>query len=307
MKLAVIADIHSNHLALRAAFDIVDKIKPDGLLFLGDYVSDCPYPRKTTELIYEYADKYRSHFVRGNREDYILRHHADTAAGKDDGWRYRSSGTGSLLYTYDNLTARDIGFFAAMPVCLDVKYDGFPPLTICHGSPGKTKDIIYRNYGLLRGYAEKLNTRLLLCGHSHRYKTVTVGAKKVIFCPSVGFPLSDDRSGTAHDSRFMLLESDGGGWRHKLIPLSYDLDALEKEFYESGIYEKARAYPASVMKSLRERRNYSSMLVELAYSLARGDAHDCRGVLPEKYWERAAAELGINFDTELKESCYDCK
>jgi predicted phosphodiesterase len=47
MKIAIIADIHSNYAALEACLESVRHEKADGIVFLGDYVSDCPYPQKT--------------------------------------------------------------------------------------------------------------------------------------------------------------------------------------------------------------------------------------------------------------------
>lgn len=73
-KIIVIADIHSNYAAFEAAFNIIEKIKPDGVIFLGDYVTDFPYPQRTMKLLYKCKARYNCHFIRGNREDYLLEH-----------------------------------------------------------------------------------------------------------------------------------------------------------------------------------------------------------------------------------------
>lgn len=49
-KIIVIADIHSNYAAFEASFNTIEKIKPDGIIFLGDYVTDFPYPQRTMEF-----------------------------------------------------------------------------------------------------------------------------------------------------------------------------------------------------------------------------------------------------------------
>ena len=52
MKLAVIGDIHSNHIALETCIEHALARNVDEFLFLGDYVSDCPYPQRTMKIIY---------------------------------------------------------------------------------------------------------------------------------------------------------------------------------------------------------------------------------------------------------------
>ena len=74
MKLAVMGDIHSNHIALETCIKHALSRNVDEFLFLGDYVSDCPYPQRTMKMIYEMKEKYRCTFIRGNREDYMLDH-----------------------------------------------------------------------------------------------------------------------------------------------------------------------------------------------------------------------------------------
>ena len=42
MRFAVISDIHSNYMALENALCMIDRLKPDGIIFLGDYLTDFP-------------------------------------------------------------------------------------------------------------------------------------------------------------------------------------------------------------------------------------------------------------------------
>jgi predicted phosphodiesterase len=67
MKIGVISDIHSNYHGLKACVDHGIKEGADRFLFLGDYVSDCGYPQKTMNLLYELKDSYECSFIKGNR------------------------------------------------------------------------------------------------------------------------------------------------------------------------------------------------------------------------------------------------
>lgn len=92
MKIAVIGDIHSNHIALETCIRHALDRNVDEFLFLGDYISDCPYPQKTMKVIYEMREKYRCFFIRGNREDYMLNHRKNP----ENNWTYCSA-SGNLL------------------------------------------------------------------------------------------------------------------------------------------------------------------------------------------------------------------
>ena len=107
LDIAVLSDIHSNHIALEACIDYIEKRNINHLIFLGDYVSNCAYPQKTMELIYKLAQDKTCWFVRGNREELLVNH----ADGADDGWTIPSTVTGSILYTYNELSEKDVQFF----------------------------------------------------------------------------------------------------------------------------------------------------------------------------------------------------
>lgn len=59
MRIAAFGDIHSNHIALKACMDAAERGGVDGVVFLGDYVSDCACPQKTLSLLREIGSSYR--------------------------------------------------------------------------------------------------------------------------------------------------------------------------------------------------------------------------------------------------------
>jgi predicted phosphodiesterase len=50
-RLALIADIHGNHLALRAVLDDIGKHSADAVYCLGDLVGYAPFPNEVIEII----------------------------------------------------------------------------------------------------------------------------------------------------------------------------------------------------------------------------------------------------------------
>ena len=118
MRLAVFSDVHSNHHALQASLKEAEKQKADGYIFLGDYISDCANPHETMKLIYRAKQETPCWFVRGNREEYELNHHN---FGSE--WANGTT-TGSLLYTYEGLTAEDLEFISTLPFMQTIDPNG---------------------------------------------------------------------------------------------------------------------------------------------------------------------------------------
>jgi len=101
-RLAIISDIHSNHIALDRCIDAAKERNASEFLFLGDYLGELAYPRRTLERLSELKKECPCTFIRGNKEDYWIDH----AAGKHADWTWKTgtSGSGMLRYTYDSLT-----------------------------------------------------------------------------------------------------------------------------------------------------------------------------------------------------------
>ena len=51
-RYALISDIHGNFKALEAFLEYIQGNPVDGIISLGDYVTDGPYPEKIMELLY---------------------------------------------------------------------------------------------------------------------------------------------------------------------------------------------------------------------------------------------------------------
>lgn len=281
MRLAAITDIHGNYVALEAVLRALDDLNPDGVIFLGDYVTDCPCPERTLALLREVKARRRCWFVRGNREEAQLHH----AAHPDDGWR-ASSATGSMLYTYERLTKDDLEWFSQMPVCMEVELDGLAPITICHGSPASTKEWIKGDDEAIDRYTRGLRGELLLCGHTHGAQIEIMNGKTVVFCPSAGMPHRHE-----NDARLTLLEHRQGVWRIEFMPVPCDLTKLYPEFEKSGLSQMGGVYIACVLRELPLMRPVVMAGVRMAARLAREDGFSGKGAIPEKYWLKVLDHL----------------
>ena len=281
MRIAALGDIHSNYAALAAALHRIESEGVSVTLFMGDYVSDCAEPRETLDLIAEYAASHDCRFVRGNREQYMLDYRGDS-------WRRGTAG-GSLLYTYERLTADDMAFFKSMP-CVRVEcFEGYPPLLLCHGSPENLRGVPARDPARARQWLDEANADVLICAHSHRPTVMPLGdGKMLVNTGSTGMSVT-----RASHAQFMLLDGEKEGWTAHLIEEPYDAEKTIRTFREKGFYEEAGLWADMMARQLREGGEWAVAMVKMAMELARkaGITSGQVGDIPEGLWQRAAQSL----------------
>lgn len=277
MLLAVFSDIHSNHIALEAAMREADRRGADKWIFLGDYVSDCAYPERTMERIYEARRTRDCVFLKGNREEYLLSHRDH---GSD--WKYGTT-TGSLLYTYDHLTPDDLRFFESLPITDVIDPNGKCPIRISHGSPWKSRENLRPGReAQLRVVLGRIAEKVVVSGHSHRPFVFKENGRRYANAGSVGVPVSGVRG-----AEMLFLREYGDTWDFEPVRVPYDAEAVVREIEESGLREKAFVWADAIIKEQREARNYAIELLQRAEMLARPEP------VTNEHMLRAARELGI--------------
>ena len=279
MRIAAFGDIHSNHIALEACLDEVERIGVDGIVFLGDYVSDCACPQKTLALLRETAQRYRCWFVRGNREEYMMDH----ADGKNK-W-FDNSQSGSLLYTYENLTAEDIDWFRSLPIAMRVEKDGAPPFEICHGAQWQTRVMLTPGTAEADRMIALMQTDLMLCAHTHEAFILDKDGKTIVNGGSLGLPCGGDNA-----AAFAMIELKNGRWSPELMRVKYDVEAVVREFHDSGFMRRGHVWARAMAATIRTGRDYTMECIDLVnrYCIESGLPFDT-----EELWQRAAVMLGV--------------
>lgn len=272
MKLAVLSDIHSNHHALKACLDWIDANPVDGIAFLGDYVSDCAFPQKTMELLYKTREKYRTWFVRGNREDVMI----EGNIGEN---------FGSLRYTHDYLTEKDLQFFQSLPLTSEITIDGYPLISISHGDLHNNRQNIFLDNDAMKNLVSEMRGSLHLCGHTHKSLICEKDGKMIVNPGSVGVPHDGSpKAGMA------IVESVGGSWKATLLQIEYDVEEAVHEFHASGLFERAGAWARCVIATIRTGTDYKQICLDLVakYQKLYGEEFSV-----DQMWEKAVDELGI--------------
>jgi predicted phosphodiesterase len=181
MRVAVLADIHGNAVALSATSEEVVTAAPDLLVFLGD-VTWGPLPEETWKLARILCDAFtgRTRFVRGNAERALseMRRDERGKASARERWMLAEH----MPSTLDALDR--------FPDSVIVDISGLGPTRFCHGSPRSDEELVTpatpsrRMRELLVGVTE----RVLVTGHAHiQFDRVTHGVRSVN-PGSVGIP-----------------------------------------------------------------------------------------------------------------------
>lgn len=220
MKIAVIADIHSNRPALEAVLKDLSHYQIDRLVHLGDAFNGPIDPAGVAALLRPLTMLH----VRGNGERMVL--------SDDLNERKRSAS-----FARERLGLDDLEWIRSWPRTR-IEQD----FLMCHGSPKSDTDYLLEEVlpdGVrLRTTRDVLarlgpvESNLVLCGHTHVPRFVRLNRRCAVLNPgSVGLPAYADSSPTPHkmevgspEARYAIAELDDSGWRvsHRAVPYDYN-------------------------------------------------------------------------------------
>lgn len=286
MKIAVLSDIHGNHIALETCIEYALSQGVDEFIFLGDYVGDMAYPQKTMEILYKLQSKYKCHFIKGNKEDYWINYKTNG----EQCWKDNNSTTGALLYTYNNLTSKDFDFFNSLSHTTEITFEGMPSITFCHGSPNRANEKLLPDDENTLSIIDRDKNSFIIFGHTHRQMSIKHNGKIAINPGSVGVPLGSDGN-----AQFVIMFDEDGQWEYRFVSLDYDKEQVILEFEESGLNRKAPYWCEVTAYLLLTGMSSHATVLGKAMSLCRAETGVCNWPeIPEKYWEQAVSELLVD-------------
>ena len=285
MNIAVLSDIHGNHIALETCMEYLEKQDIDAYCFLGDYVGELPGTRQVMDTLYDLQRKLPYYIIKGNKEDYQL-------YGLGEGhpeWDAYPSTVGMLRYGRQQLTQEDISFLEKLPITDRIRIEGMEDIRICHGSQRAVKEDILpggrQNGEILAGVEEKY----VLCGHTHRAMDIQECGKTIWNPGSVGLPIITEGSMKA---QFMLIHGGNGGWTPEFVALDYDIESVIRDMREKGLYKIAPYWSMVTECILRGRKVTHGQVLCRAMELCEQENGRCDWPeVPENCWERAYEDM----------------
>ncbi len=260
MKLAALADIHGNMIALEAVVAELERLQPDYVLVNGDLINPIPFSA-------EVLDRIRATdwaVVRGNHEFYLLDFGTTRAApDSTDPERW-----GCLHWLVEHISTEQTRYLAALPDERTLYFPETQPIRVAHGVPGRNRVGFYQQMPAEKIVTEikEIGERTILSAHTHvqvdrhvsfldtidpfadphdessRYfdgyashHRDTLLHWHVINPGSVGLPLNGDPRAS-----FAILESveeaeEPGGWKATHYSVDYDRRPALEAFHSSGL------------------------------------------------------------------------
>ncbi len=241
MKVAVLADIHSNLIGFQAVIEHIEAWGPDQVIFGGDIVNRGPRPLECLELLLtkEAQDGWLS--VRGNHEDYVVVHSRPNAPRSGILFEIHQN----AYWTYQKL-GEDVTALERMPFQQSINGPDGSEVRVVHASMlGNRNGIFPRTSD--EDIREKMAPppTVLCVGHTHWPLIRHVDETLVVNVGSAGLPFDgDDRLSYAQ------LVWQNGDWQAEIIRLPYDKDKNEQDFHESGFLTESGPLAPLVLNEL---------------------------------------------------------
>lgn len=239
MKLAVLADIHANYVALQTVVAHIDQWQPDLVIVAGDIVNRGPRPTECLALVQQRSHTHGWLVVKGNHEEYVIGHSKPDAVRSGPEFEiYRSS-----YWTYCKLGC-DVAVLEAMPLTLALEKS----VRVTHASVRGTRDGIYTSTSedTLRQQIGLPMPSLFCAGHTHQSLIRKIDDTLVVNVGAAGMPFDGDW----HPS-YAQLEWRGGHWHAEIIRLSYDRAAAERDYELTGFLDEGGALAQLMLRELR--------------------------------------------------------
>jgi len=239
MRLAAIADVHGNYLALEAVIADIRAQGIDEIVNLGDMVSGPLDARRTMDALMAVDAVH----VRGNHDRWLI----DRPVEKMGSWDRPA---------HAQLDAVHLDWLRTLPAT-DVYRE---KVFLCHATP--TNDNVYwletvttdgsvtmSPLKAIEKEAEGISQSLILCGHTHVARAVRLGDGRLVVNPgSVGSPGFSYTVPFPHvieagtpDARYAILEVIAGSWNVTFRHVPYDHDAMAALARRNGDSEFASA------------------------------------------------------------------
>ena len=170
MKVAVIADVHGNSVALAAVLAELERVQPDLIVSCGDLTWG-PLPAETFAL----ARGLDARFLRGNADRAVLENLSTT---EREQW----------MQEHHTPEMRD--FLAGFEEHVVVDVDGLGPVRFCHGSPRSDEECVTPETpeARVRELSAGVDERVIVTAHVHIQFDRLVAGIRSVNAGSVGLP-----------------------------------------------------------------------------------------------------------------------
>jgi predicted phosphodiesterase len=223
MRIALLADLHGNLLALEAVLAALAREGVEQIVCLGDVAATGPQPRETLQRLRALGCPV----VMGNADAWLL---DPPAVASDDPATRRSEEIDRWCAA--QLGPQELAFMRGFQPTVSLPLDGAGELLCFHGSPRSYDDILHATTPveeLAPLLAEHVAAVLLAGGHTHERLYRRLGAQTLINPGSVGLPLDPPWA------EYAIVSAEDSGLSVDFRRVRFDLDAVVDSIAASGM------------------------------------------------------------------------
>jgi len=236
MRIAVLADIHGNLLALEAVLSHLEaQGGAEAIWVLGDLAVFCPYPVQVFERLTALP---KARFLQGNTDRYLVtgRRPPQMAAEDARQWKkmpaFLKERDANFRWTVEQLSHKWYSFLRDLPFEQRMDIPGYGSVLAVHASPLGDEVGIWEDTAdeELSDMLAGTDARLLLCGHTHHQLGRWLGDEIwVVNTGSVGLPLDGDQR-----AAYAILDFEEGDCWASFHRVDYEVDEVIAKLDEVG-------------------------------------------------------------------------
>jgi len=247
MKIAFLADIHSNWPALEAVLQHLKASRPDRVVVAGDTINRGPNPRRCLEKTLELAGQDGWLLMRGNHEDYVL--HAPGRISQLRPWEQEVCA--HTLWTHDHIRAyRDT--IAAWPEHIELEGPDGGLIRVVHASMHGNRVGLYAFMDDAELHDKTAPGVPVLCaGHTHIPFIRWIGDRLILNAGAVGMPFDRDPRAS-----YALISWTETGWKPEIVRVPYDQGETVRLYHETGYLANGGAMVPLILRELLESRSW---------------------------------------------------
>lgn len=247
MRIAILADIHSNLPALEAVLADLKEQSPDAVYLAGDQINRCPWNNEVLDLL----DTLKWPTIQGNHE--LVIGAINTPANRPP-FTNRERFI-DLWWTQEHLRPEHLTSIRQLPTEMHLTFDGAPPIHLVHGIPGnpfigvlpETTD------AALHDMMATVTESIIICAHTHRPLARQVGRWQIYNGGSIGAPYNGDPR-----AQYLLLDTANGQWQPTFRQVDYDRSPIPVAFRESGLLAATGALGELHLRTIQDGQPWSS-------------------------------------------------
>ena len=224
MRIAVIADIHSNLFSLNEILLDIDNKNVDLILCMGDLVGYSTYPNEVIDTIRE----NRILIIKGNYDEAVGEELMVCGCDYPDPKDMENAGI-SLNWTIDETREDNKEFLKSLPMEVKMSFEG-KTIKFVHGSPRRINEYLNEDSKEASDIMADFEEDILVCGHTHKPYYKIYGSKLLVNAGSAGKP----KTGTPK-ANYVVIDLNSEKVGVEIYEVEYEYEKTASAIEEKGL------------------------------------------------------------------------